>query len=49
MKKEWDPNEYQGRSQKKVERNYRVFAISIVLGWLGLFGLLIYKLINFLF
>jgi hypothetical protein len=49
MEKDWDPNDFQGRSKDQVERNYRVFAIFLVLSWLVVTGLVLYGLINYIF
>jgi hypothetical protein len=49
MKKNWNPNDYQERREDQVERNYRILAFSIIVFWLYLMGILVYKFINFLF
>ena len=49
MKKDWNPNEYQGRSKDHVERNYRIFAFILVLSWLIGTGLVLVKLISYIF
>jgi membrane-bound acyltransferase YfiQ involved in biofilm formation len=47
--KEWKPNDYQGRRRDQVERNYRILGFSIVIGWLFIFFLGLYSLINYIF
>jgi hypothetical protein len=47
--KEWNPNDFQGRSRDKVERYYRVLAIIIVLGCLLTTWFVIYNLIDYIF
>lgn len=49
MEKEWNPNDYQGRSQKQVENNNKVFGFSVILIGISLLGLSIYKFIDLLF
>tara|TARA_R110000868_G_scaffold361634_1_gene623647 strand:- start:637 stop:786 length:150 start_codon:yes stop_codon:yes gene_type:complete len=49
MEKNWNPNDFQGRSKYQVERNYRVFVIFLVLIWLVGAGLVLYDLINYIF
>jgi hypothetical protein len=49
MEKDWNPNDYQGRSKDQVERNYRVFAILLILTWFVGTGLVLYALINYIF
>ena len=49
MKEDWNPNDYQGRSKDHVERNYRIFAFILVLGWLVGTGLVLFKLISYIF
>jgi hypothetical protein len=49
MEKEWEPNDYQGKREDQIQRNYRILALSIILIWLFFMGLLVYKFINFLF
>jgi len=49
MGKDWNLNDFQGRSKNHVERNYRILAFSIIVFWLYLMGILVYKFINFLF
>lgn len=39
----WNPNEWQGRSEKQVERNNKTFGYTIILGVLLLTSALIYK------
>jgi hypothetical protein len=47
--KEWNPNDYQGRSRDHVERNYRVFALFLVLAWLSGTIIVLYKIIDYIF
>ena len=47
--KEWNPNDYQGRSRDQVERNYRVFALFLVLSWLFGTAIVLYKIIDYIF
>lgn len=47
--KEWNPNDYQGRSRDQVERNYRAFAMFLVLAWLVGTGIVLYKIIDYIF
>ena len=47
--KEWNPNDYQGRSRDHIERNYRVFALFLVLGLLTATGIVLYKIIDYIF
>ena len=47
--KEWNPNDYQGRSRDQVERNYRAFAIFLALSWLVGTGIVLYKIIDYIF
>ena len=49
MEKEWDPNDYQGRSQKQVENNNKVFGMMVILVGVTIIGILVYKFINLLF
>jgi hypothetical protein len=49
MEKEWNPNDFQGRSKEQVERNYRVFEIFLVLSWLVGTDLVLFKLIDYIF
>jgi hypothetical protein len=49
MKKNWNPNDYQERREDQVERNYRVFAILLMLTWFVGTGLVLYGLINYIF
>ena len=49
MEKEWDPNDYQGRSQKQVENNNKVFGMMVILVGFTIIGILVYKFINLLF
>jgi hypothetical protein len=49
MEKDWNPNDYQGRSKDQVERNYRVFAILLILTWFVGTGLVLYALIDYIF
>ena len=49
MEKDWNPNDYQGRSKDQVERNYRVFAILLILTWFVGTGIVLYALINYIF
>jgi len=41
MKKDWNPNDFQGRSKDQMERNYRIFAVGT--------GLVLFKLISYIF
>jgi len=45
----WNPNDFQGRSRDQVERNYRILAIILVLGWLFGTGFVLYKIIDYIF
>jgi len=49
MEKEWNPNDFQGRSKEQVERNYRVFEIFLGLSWLVGTALVLFKLIDYIF
>ena len=49
MEKEWNPNDYQGRSQKQVENNNKVFGMMVILVGFTIIGILVYKFINLLF
>jgi hypothetical protein len=49
MEKDWNPNDFQGRSKDHVERNYRVFEILLMLTWFVGTGLVLYGLINYIF
>jgi len=49
MEKDWNPNDFQGRSKDQVERNYRVFAIFLILSWLIGTGLVLYYIIDYIF
>jgi hypothetical protein len=49
MEKDWNPNDFQGRSKDQMERNYRIFAILITLSWLVGTGLVLLKLISYIF
>jgi hypothetical protein len=49
MGKDWKLNDFQGRSKNHVERNYRVFAIILMLTWFVGTGLVLYGLINYIF
>jgi hypothetical protein len=46
MKKDWDPNDFQGRSQRQVENNNKVFGMSIILSLVVITGLLIIYLLS---
>jgi hypothetical protein len=49
MEKDWNTNDFQGRSKDHIERNYRIFAILLMLSWLVGTGLVLYTLINYIF
>jgi hypothetical protein len=49
MEKDWNTNDFQGRSKDHMERNYRIFAIILMLSWLVGTGLVLYALINYIF
>jgi hypothetical protein len=49
MRKKWNSNDFQGRSEEHMERNYRVFAFLLMLSWLVGTGLVLYALINYIF
>lgn len=49
MKKFWDPNEYQGKSQKNVETTYRILFGTIVIGTVILTWGLIIELLKIIF
>ena len=42
----WDRNEWQGRTKEQVERNYKTFKYSIVIGIIGLLVALIKLILN---
>jgi hypothetical protein len=46
---DWNSDDFQGRSRDQVERNYRVLAIFIVLSWLVGTGIVLYKIIDYIF
>jgi hypothetical protein len=49
MEKDWNPNDYQGRSKDQVERKYWVFAKLLILTWYVGTGFFLYALINYIF
>lgn len=44
--KEWDTNDWQGRSQRQVEDNHRIMGIALTGLFLVLIGLIIYGIIS---
>jgi hypothetical protein len=46
---DWNSDDFQGRSRDQVERNYRALAIFIVLSWLVGTGIVLYKIIDYIF
>jgi|688.fasta_scaffold08169_17 hypothetical protein len=42
----WNNNDWQGRSKKQVERNYKVFKYSLILAFIGTILLLIISILN---
>jgi hypothetical protein len=49
MREDWNSNDFQGRSEDHMKRNYRIFAILLVLTWLVGTGLVLYALIDYIF
>ncbi len=49
METEYNPNDFQGRSEDKMKRNYIVFTISLIAAWVGMITFLIYNLFEILF
>lgn len=49
MKKDWDPNDFQGKSKISVETSYRILAGCIVIGILVVTWGLIISLIKMIF
>ena len=46
---EWNTDDFQGRSKDRLERNYKIIAILIVFGWLIGTGIVLYKIIDYIF
>lgn len=44
--KEWDENQWQGRSKRQVETNYRMMDITVAAALICFVGIVIYKLIS---
>tara|TARA_Y100000385_G_C12962607_1_gene580450 strand:- start:631 stop:810 length:180 start_codon:yes stop_codon:yes gene_type:complete len=44
--KEWDENQWQGRSKHQVETNYKLMDITVVMGIISFIGIMIYRLIT---
>jgi hypothetical protein len=44
--KEWDENQWQGRSKQQVETNYRLMDITVATGLICFIGIMIYRLIT---
>ena len=44
--KEWDPDEWQGRSKRQVDNNELVSAIGIIVSVLVVIGMVIYKFVQ---
>ena len=44
--KEWDPDEWQGRSKRQVDNNELVSAIGIIVSVLVVIGIVIYKFVQ---
>ena len=49
MKQDWDPNDFQGKSEKNYQTSYRILAGCIVVGILVLTWVLIIELIKIIF
>lgn len=49
MKKNWDPNDFQGKSEKNYQTSYRILAGCIVVGILVVTWGLIIELIKMIF
>jgi predicted nucleic acid-binding Zn ribbon protein len=49
MEDNWNRNDYQGRSRKNVETNYRILFFSVMALWLVLVWWGVYELINYIF
>ena len=49
MKQNWDPNDFQGKSEKNYQTSYRILAGCIVIGILVLTWGLIIELIKMIF
>jgi uncharacterized membrane protein YidH (DUF202 family) len=43
---EWNRNEWQGRSKEQVDRNNKVFGLSIIISFVVTTGLLIFYLLS---
>ena len=44
--KEWDENQWQGRSKRQVETNYRMMDITVAAALICFVGIMIYRLIT---
>ena len=49
METKYNPNDFQGRSEDKMKKNYIAFTISLIAGWIGVIAFLIFNLIEILF
>lgn len=49
MKKEWNSNDFQGRSKDHMERNYRILAFVLGVSWLIGTFILAYTIIKSIF
>ena len=49
MIKEWDPNDFQGKSERNYQTSYRILAGCIVVGILVVTWGLVYELIKMIF
>jgi len=47
--KKWDPNDFQGKSEKNYEKSYRILFGCIVIGTIILTWGLIYELLKIIF
>jgi hypothetical protein len=47
--KEWNSDDFQGRSRNRVEMNYKALAVILVLAWLVGTGIVLYKIIDYIF
>ena len=49
MKKEWDPNDFQGKSERNYQTSYRILAGCVIIFTLMLTWGLVYELIKMIF
>jgi hypothetical protein len=42
----WDRNEWQGRTKEQVERNYKTFKYSVIIGIISLLVVIIKLILN---